>query len=51
MQTSVIIKSTSKFFCASCVLFMAGFTSKKVNYILRGAIQILRSNGIYALRG
>ena len=51
MRTSVIIKSTSKFFSASCVLLMAGFTSKKVNYILRGAIQILRSNGIYALRG
>ena len=51
MRTSIIIKSTSKFFSASCVLLMAGFTSKKVNYILRGTIQILRSNGIYALRG
>ena len=47
MRTSVIIKSTPKFFIASSVLFMAGFTSKKVNYILRSAIQILRSNGIY----
>ena len=47
MRTSVIIKSTPKFFSASSALFMAGFTSKKVNYILRSAIQILRSNGIY----
>ena len=39
MRTSVIIKSTSKFFSASCVLLMAGFTSKKVKYILRSAIQ------------
>ena len=29
---------------------MAGFASKKANCIYRGAIQILRSNGIYALR-
>ena len=50
MQTSIIIKSTLKFFSGSCVLLIAGFTNRKVNYILRGAIQILRSNGIYALR-
>ena len=50
MQTSIIIKSTSKFLNASCVLLMAGFIRKKVNYILGGATQILRSNGIYALR-
>ena len=40
MRTSIIIKSTSKILSASCVLLMAGFTSKKGNYILRGAIQI-----------
>ena len=50
MQTSVIIKSTRKFFSSSCILFMAGFTNKKVNYIVRSAIQILWSNGTYALR-
>ena len=50
MRTSIIIRFTSKFFSASCALLMAGFTSKKVNYILRDTIQILRSNGRYALR-
>ena len=49
MRTSGIIKSTPKFFSASCILFMAGFTSKKVKYILRSAIQIFWSDGIYAL--
>ena len=42
MRTSIIIKSTSKVFSASCVLLMAGFTSKTVNHILKGAIQIER---------
>ena len=50
MWTSIKIKSTSKFLSPSCILLMAGFASKKVNYILRGAIQLLLSNGIYALR-
>ena len=50
MRTSVIIKSTPKFSSASCVLFMTGFISKKVNYVLRMAIQILWSDGIYVLR-
>ena len=49
IRTSVIVKSTPKFFSASCVLFMAGFTSKKVNYILRSTIQMLWPNRIYAL--
>ena len=34
MRTSVIIKSTQKFFSATCVLFMVGFTGGKVNYVL-----------------
>ena len=42
MRTSVIMKSTPKFFSASCVLFMmAGFTSEKINCIFRSAIQVL----------
>ena len=49
MRTSVITESIPKFFSASYVLFMVSFTSKKVIYILRTAIQILWSNGIYAL--
>ena len=49
MRASVIIESTPKFFSPSCVLFMAGFTRKKENYIHRSAIQILWSDGIYAL--
>ena len=50
MRTSAIIESTPKFFSASCVLFMAGFASKKVNYIFRNAVQTLWSDEINALR-
>ena len=50
MQTSVIIKSTPKFFSVSCLMFMVGFASGKINYILRGAIQFLWCDGLYALR-
>ena len=38
MQTSVIIKSTPKFFSASGVFFMTGFAREKVNYIFRNAV-------------
>ena len=41
MRAFVIIELTLKLFSASCVLFIAGFRSGKVNYILRSAIQIL----------
>ena len=50
MRTSAIIESTPEFFSASCVLFMAGFASKKVNYIFRNAVETLWSDEINALR-
>ena len=50
MRISVIIESTPKFFSAASILFIACFTREKVNYIFRSVIEILWSNGIYALR-
>ena len=50
MGIFVIIESTPKIFSVSCALFLAGLTTKKVYFILRSAIQILWSGGIYALR-
>ena len=50
MCTPAITKSTPKYFSASCALFMAGFTSEKINCIFRNEMQILLSDGMYALR-
>ena len=50
MRTSVVTKSTPKLFSASCVPFMASFTSEKISYIFRSTIKILWSDGIFALR-
>ena len=49
MRTSTIIKSIPKFFFTSSVLLVTGLRAKKISYIFRSAIQILWSDGIYAV--